>query len=293
MSNMPAEPIVIDSGATLRRPGRVLLGWLNDDRGALALAGGDANKAGSPELIARVRTARDVVASRPPFQAAGDATTFDEPGLAEIEARLRSQEEAKSFFDEGWSVGLVDLTRVCSLQQQVSSQESVERVKGVSAKDLHALAELTLPARSLTTLPVQFDQIRNSWIVSAANPNLRIVGGFNAPIGEGVIGLGFGVSVMSSFLQVARHHGRLVLRDGYQRAYGLLERGISYVPAFVRDFGVGDLGTAQGLFTTDVYLAERPPLLSDFLDDSVSSDVELPIVQKMIVIQGLELTPLV
>jgi hypothetical protein len=64
------------------------------------------------------------------------------------------------------------------------------------------------------------------------------------------------------------------------------------VPAFARDFGIGGLGLGAGLFGTDVYLGARPPPLSDFLDDAVAADVPIPIVQKMIVIQGMELTPL-
>jgi hypothetical protein len=72
----------------------------------------------------------------------------------------------------------------------------------------------------------------------------------------------------------------------------LLARGITRAPAFVRDFGVGPLGTAAGLFATDVYLGDRPPLLSDFLDDEVAADVDVPAVQKMIVVHAIELTPL-
>jgi hypothetical protein len=66
----------------------------------------------------------------------------------------------------------------------------------------------------------------------------------------------------------------------------------SHTPAFVRDFGVGELGTGASLFRTDVYLGERPPLLPDFLDDDVAARVDVPIVQKLIVVQGMELSPL-
>jgi hypothetical protein len=61
---------------------------------------------------------------------------------------------------------------------------------------------------------------------------------------------------------------------------------------FIRDFGVGELGTAPGLFGTDIYLGERPPRLPDFLDNEVAASVDVPAVQKMIIVQGMELTPL-
>ena len=115
-----------------------------------------------------------------------------------------------------------------------------------------------------------------AWSITAPNPNLRITGA----------------------AQVPRHHGRDAIRDGYHRSYGLLARGellargITHAHAFVRDFGVGPLGTSPGLFSTEVYLSERPPVLNDFRDDEVAADVDVPAVQKMIVIQGMELSPL-
>jgi hypothetical protein len=39
-------------------------------------------------------------------------------------------------------------------------------------------------------------------------------------------------------------------------------------------------------------LGDRPPRLADFLDDDVAADVDVPVVQKMIVVQGMELSPL-
>jgi hypothetical protein len=60
----------------------------------------------------------------------------------------------------------------------------------------------------------------------------------------------------------------------------------------VRDFGVGVLGTSAGLFGPDVYLGDRPPRLPDFLDDVVAETVDVPVIQKMIVVQGMELSPL-
>jgi len=161
----------------------------------------------------------------------------------------------------------------------------------IDPEDIESIGRVTLPPVSTSKLPVQFDEVRRTFIISAANPNLKITGHFSGQAQPGALGFGFMVGVMPSFLQVARHHDRWVLRDGYHRAYGLLDRGITHAPAFVRDFGVGSLGVGEGLFTTDVYLGERPPMLRDFLEDDVSADVEVPAIQKMVVVHGLELTP--
>ena len=110
------------------------------------------------------------------------------------------------------------------------------------------------------------------------------------PLPGGAVGFGFVVAVLPSFLQVARYQGRYLLRDGYHRALGFLKRGITTVPAFVRDFDTfDDLGFNPGMLPQDSYLGQRPPVLVDYLDDAVSAEVMLPATQKMVVIQGLEL----
>jgi len=263
-----------------------------DDRGAILLAGGRQEGALDENLVNRVKTARAAVESR--------TAGIDQEGLIDVEhvslpaivERLQQQANTSAFWSEGWSVAVVDLSRVCSLQQSVASQQAADRVRNIDPEDLVSIADVTLPPPSNIVLPAQLDEHRNNWIITAANPNLRITGHFGGELQPGVIGYGFTVAVLPSFLQVARHHGRYVLRDGYHRAYGLLARDITHAPAFVRDFGVGDLGAGAGLFTTGVYLGDRPPCLSDFLDDQVAADVDVPVVQKMVVVQGLELTPL-
>jgi hypothetical protein len=173
----------------------------------------------------------------------------------------------------------------------VASQQAEDRVREVDPQDIVSIAAVTLPPPSTAAIPAQFDEQKKAWIITAPNPNLQITSAVNGGSENGPV-FGFSVAILPSFLQVARHHGRYVLRDGYHRAFGLLARGITRAPAFVRDFGIGALGTAAGLFGTDVYLGNRPPLLHDFLDDEVAADVDVPAVQKMIVVQGMELTPL-
>lgn len=262
------------------------------DRGAIVLAGGRQDGALDDALVARVEAAQAVVAARQSGIDQAGIIDDTHPSLPAITQRLQKQVDTGAFWNEHWTVVVADLTRVCSLQQSVASQQAEDRVKNVDPDDLLSIADVTLPPASKAQLPAQLDEHRNAWIITAANPNLRITGHFGGELQPGTIGFGFIVGIMPSFLQVARHHGRFVLRDGYHRAYGLLARGITHAPAFVRDFGVGGLGTGTGLFDTDVYLGERPPCLVDFLDDQVSADVGVPVVQKMVVVQGMELTPL-
>jgi hypothetical protein len=69
------------------------------------------------------------------------------------------------------------------------------------------------------------------YTITSPNPNLKVVGNFHDQPADGPPGFGFRAAVTTSFLQVVRFQGRLVLRDGYHRACGLLSRGITHVPA--------------------------------------------------------------
>ena len=101
------------------------------------------------------------------------------------------------------------------------------------------------------TVSPSFDPQRNAWSIASANPNLRVVGNFAGPLPAvnappGAFSLGFFVSRLPSFMQVARFQGRYFLRDGYHRALGFLLSGINQVPAFVTDISAIELWCHPG-----------------------------------------------
>jgi hypothetical protein len=151
---------------------------------------------------------------------------------------------------------------------------------------------VTLPIDSGTPIRAAFNGDKKAWVFSSANPNLRILGEAQGEAPNAKI-FGFVVGAPSSFLQVASYNGRYLLRDGYHRAYGLLRRGITRVPVFVRDFDrFEDLRLPAGLLPQDSYLGSRPPTLSDYLDDQVSANGSMLVTQKIVVIQALEVATL-
>jgi hypothetical protein len=96
--------------------------------------------------------------------------------------------------------------------------------------------------------------------------------------------------VPPSFLNVGCYRGRYFLRDGYHRSFGFLSRGIKVVPAFVRDFAsFEEMAIQPGMLPQDGYLGEQPPVIRDFLDEEVSTEVIVPVTQKLIIVQALEL----
>ncbi len=292
---MPESPQTpADHGlAQIHRPARALIGWLPEEQALRFLAGQRRDLAASEEMVARVRQARSAVDARREGVDQGDVIREAPAALDLYIAALRESQAAKVYFDQGWTVAIADLQKVCALQPHVFTDHAEERTAGTQAQDLESLAQVSLPVATQVSIPAQFDEHRQAWIVSSPDPNLRIVGNWGGQVQPGAIGFGFIVSLLPSFIQVARVQNRYLLRDGHHRAIGFLRRGIHSVPVLVREFGkYEDLGIGPGLLAPGVYLGEKPPRLTDYFDDSVSAEVSLPASQKMIVIHGMELTPL-
>jgi hypothetical protein len=94
----------------------------------------------------------------------------------------------------------------------------------------------------------------------------------------GVVGLvvGFG----SGYLNVIAGEGRLVLNNGYHRAYALRELGVTHAPAVVQEVRRADeVGAAGGTAfrrNADYYLrSPRPPVLKDYFDPELRKVVRL------------------
>ena len=132
--------------------------------------------------------------------------------------------------------------------------------------------------------------------ISSLNPNLRVV---SAQPHEALVAtspglppqkmqaITFLVNLGLSYIQVARYQGRYFLRDGYHRAAGLLRARVNRVPAVViyaPTFRY--VVPTAGLFDHEIAFGDHAPLLTDFWDDSVSSDARQPAVRKVVRIRA-------
>jgi hypothetical protein len=283
-ANLPALP----QAAHLERPARVLLGWLTPDE-ARRHATGFGTRPLAPEAEDATNRSIAAVDAR--------AVGIDQNGLisdtpVELNEHVeRLRQTAPAYFNEGWRVAIVDLSRVCAIQPFVYSDQAQQRVQQVNAEEIVSIASVTLPLPTPASLPILYDDAQKSWIITSPNPNLRIMTNVSSQAQEGVSAVGFAVTIMPSYLQVACVQGRYILRDGYHRAFGLLRRGIRLAPAFVRDAAsVEELRLPAGLLRQISFLGDRPPTLTDYFDDQVSKEMPLPAIQKMIVIHGIELS---
>ena len=71
--------------------------------------------------------------------------------------------------------------------------------------------------------------------------------------------------------EIAEFRGRWFLRDGYHRAYRLLQAGVHLVPAVViHARTVHELGETEPWFFNESHLfSDRPPHVTDFLDEEM------------------------
>jgi len=280
----------------VRRPARALIGWMRSEVAQATLLAGSTE----PDAAASVTAerARRAVAARPEGIDQDGLVRPAPPELAGHICELQASQAAQPYHAEGWRVALVDLTRVVACQPFVVSDQATNRVAAIDPDDLAAVAALTLPTTQGEPVTARFDPLQRAWTVVSANGNLRIVGAAGPPpqpSGEAQVPsagavLGFGILNGVSFMQVACLRDRHFLRDGYHRALGLLDKGITIVPAFVRDITAFEemFPDPRMLLPQDAYLGSRPPVLPDMLDDTVSASVQVPAVQTVIVISGMQ-----
>ncbi len=274
-----------------KRKARTLIGWLSEQEGALWIAGREMTDSPDPAHLAICQRARAAVAARQP--GVDQSNLFDSlpPELEPHLQALRTNEKSAQVLATSGEPRIVDLRLICAAQPTILTEDTANRVSGVSSSDFLAIAKVTLPLPEEERIPAGFDQLKNAWILSSPNPNLKVVGTFHRPLGPGLIGYGFAIALQRSYLQVSGVNGRYFLRDGYHRAYGFLAAGITHVPALVKEFAsFEEVQMPAGLLPPTTYLGDRPPFLLDYLSDDVAADSSVPVTTKLIAIQALELS---
>ena len=172
-----------------------------------------------------------------------------------------------------WAFKVVDLRRVVGFQIPVFEN----RIRVPAGLDADPCALLRFTVRTPRKGKVTIAQGPGDELtIAAPNANLRVAGLMQA---ESDMGSAFGFIIGGGlpWLQVVAFNGRHVLRDGYHRAVGLLRASIFEVPvARIEGVQLADLGIQPGFFPPDLVLGPQPPLVTDFLDDALSQEGEVP-----------------
>ena len=261
---------------------RVLVGWPGFD-GSVLLSGNN------PALVndahrTKCQSAIAALNERPVFPV--QANIISDTGAELTEYLAEFWQQNPNLVQEGWTVKIADLRCVCTIQPQVEIINSKERTNIPTKNDMVEIAKISIPKTNPIPLACSFDHIKNAFVFSSPNPNLKILAPVNTA--EGIFG--FSVGIANSFVQVVKVNDRYFMRDGHHRAYGFLSNEINLVPVLYREFNsINDIGLPQGLFPPETLIGNNPPRLLDYFDDTVSGIAEFTRPTKVVVVQGLEI----
>lgn len=274
-----------------RKPARALIGWMPMEEAARTLAGRHHSPT-DPDIIKRVRDTHHAVAERVgTFDCSGAVTDIPDV-LKEYVDTLMAMPLFAIYRRHGWQVKMVDLRKVCAVQEIVHLEHAVNRFDGIAPDDLPAIAAICLPQKGdVGDVKVHWSEDDQHWILSSDNPNLHVCAHYSEPqdIGGGrmVPSYGFCAEAQPSMVQVAYHRGRYILRDGYHRTLALAARGIRHIPVVYREYGEFEsLGLDGGNLAEPTYLGNNPATIFDFLDDEVSAPTTMSVKKTLIVIEA-------
>jgi hypothetical protein len=201
--------------------------------------------------------------------------------LTEYVQRTDLQEEYEGL---DWTLGVFDLRRLLAFQRRLVFSLTRQHSLIPQQDDWPKLISLAVGSRRGT----EYRFIRNCDAAGgldislySSNPDLQLrlspkTGRSDLP----PLSLFGG----SPFFEVAELHGRWFLRDGYHRAYRLLQAGVHCIPAVViYTRTMEELGaTEPWFFSEDQLFSDRPPRVVDFLDESMVLRYERTALRKVI-----------
>ena len=201
--------------------------------------------------------------------------------LAEFIQRSDLQAEYEGL---DWTLGVVDLRRLLAFQRRLVFSPRRHTSPTPQQDDWSQLIALTLGLQRGT----DHHFVRN-WSATgdldislhSNNPDLQL----RLSPDAGRSGhLPLSLYGGSPFFEVAEFRGRWFLRDGYHRAYRLLQAGVHRVPAvviFTRT--IEELGAIEPWFFSEEQLfSDRPPRIMDFLDENLVLRYERAALRKVI-----------
>ncbi len=236
---------------------------------------------------------------------AGLADTAECLPLASTLEELAKGVESDPYFRAAFgalptAISMVELDKLIVCQSHIATAFSVERGRALgTAPSAEALFDFCLPTQRENP-PVQIRRLSSDryHFSSASNdlrafdpallgPNLWADIESHGPI-AGVLGIvvGFG----PNFMTAIRSDNRLLLHNGYHRAYALRALGITHAPCIVETVTrTSELAiTASESITRDpafYFRARRPPMLKDFFNPALVKQLAVRPMQTTIEIE--------
>jgi hypothetical protein len=186
-----------------------------------------------------------------------------------------------------WSLGAVDLRRLVAFQRRLVLDPEHPPVAIPQQHDWQGLYDLAFAGQRNLRHDVSRASSRNdatevrlhSW-----NPDLRIVQTKPANGTSSRNTLPLRLTGGSPFFEVASYRGRWFLRDGYHRAFAMLRAGVHIgFAVVVAARTVDELGAVgPWFFNEETLFSNRPPMVTDFLEDTCVLQYDRPRLRKTI-----------
>jgi hypothetical protein len=232
------------------------------------LAGwGFDNYAYRPEVLEseKLSEAANIIAHRSPFEQSSVVLASETEKLREMLAPYAERRDLLSEMSGlSWSLGVVDLRSLVAFQRRLAFSARIAQPTVPVAADWPALLELSFGLPKPVEYEAVHDRSTETIILRSGNPNLhfRVTNDPTYPLS---------VHAGGPFFEVARFRNRWFLRDGYHRAYALLQARIFEVPAVIVEAEtIEELGADQPwFFPEEVLFSNTSPRIVDFLNEDL------------------------
>ncbi|WP_353069725.1 hypothetical protein RBB75_04650 [Tunturibacter empetritectus] len=239
----------------------------------------------SRELAARIAKAGAKLAEHARYTSISallERETRDiQPLLATVTQREDLQAEYRGL---DWMLGVVDLRLLLAFQRRLIFNPSRQALCMPAQNDWPGLISLTVGSQRSTEHVLVHNGSDTDLLdisLHSNNPDLQLR---FTPKTSGFGALPLSLYGGTPFFEVAELRGRWLLRDGYHRAYHLLQAGVDRTPAVViHTRSIEELGaTAPWFFGEEQIFSDRPPRVTDFLDDDLILHYERTALRKLI-----------
>jgi hypothetical protein len=216
--------------------------------------------------------AQQLIAQRLPFQPCNALLEDETAAIQDILEPYTSRPDLLAEMNcLDWSLGVVDLRLLIAFQRRLSFNSLLPPVPTPDTQDWPALTAVSFGPPKPAIYSVLRETNTNALVFRSSDPNLYVRAS-DDPLSPLIVHAG------SPFFEVAYYCGRWFLRDGYHRAYALLEANVFKIPAvIVHARTLEELGATQPwFFHEEVLLSATPPRVTDFLDDALVIEYNRP-----------------
>jgi hypothetical protein len=237
------------------------------------------------EFAKQVERAQQRLAERERHETCTALLAEEPEGIDFLLAECKQRSDLRAEYEGlDWTLGVVDLRRLLAFQRRLVFSTGRHTSPTPKKDDWPQLISFTVGLRRDTEHHV----VRNGSATGgldislhSSNPDLQVQLSPNAGRGDH---LPLSLYGGSPFFEVAELRGRWFLRDGYHRAYRLLQAGAHRIPAVViYARTIGELGATEPWFFSQAQLfSDRPPRVMDFLDENLVLRYERTALRKVI-----------